>query len=176
MVPPTTSSRSTISLGSMLTGPSQIEMIVTVPFLRVARSAVFSVCSMPAASKAWSVPSPPVSSRTRCDHVLLAGIDDLVGAELERLALPGLGDLGDQDLPRAQGLQAQHGDRADRSRAEHERALPGLHPGPPDGAQADGDRLDQRAVLAREPGGQLMDHVRRHHRVLRHAAAPAHSP
>jgi hypothetical protein len=31
-------------------------MIVTEPALRVDRSAVSSVCSMPAASKAWSAP------------------------------------------------------------------------------------------------------------------------
>ena len=74
------------------------------------------------------------------------------------------------------GPQALHGDGADGAGAEHERALPRLDPGLPHRAQADRDRLDERALLVREPVGQPVDHVGRHHSELRHAAATARQP
>ena len=91
------SSLSTMSFGLIWTGPSQIEMIVNVPPLRVACSPACSVCVLPAASKESVLHLAAGELAHALGDVLLRRVDDGVGADLERLALAGLGDLGDDD-------------------------------------------------------------------------------
>ncbi len=129
---------------------------------------------MPAASNECSAPSPSRQLLDLLDDVLLGGIYDRVGPDIERLLLAGLRYLRDHYLTRPHRLQALHGDRPDRAAPEHERALPLPEPCPAHRAQANRDGLDQRALLARKTFGELVDHVRRYDRELGHAAAPAH--
>ena len=90
-----------MSLGLIWTGPSQIEMIVTVPPLRVAlQRALERGLDAGGVEGVLGALAAGELADAR-DEVLLGRVDDGVGADLQRLALAGVGDLGDDDLARA---------------------------------------------------------------------------
>ena len=142
---------------------------------RAIAAAVSIACWVPTHSRAASTPIPPVSSRTACDGLVAACLDDVGGTEATGEALP-VGVTAERDDPLgAQALRGQHGGEADGAVTDDRHRSPWRDPGTDGGVMAGRHHVGQRQQRAHHRVG-VPGAGHRHERASRRAGTRTASP
>ena len=120
------------------------------PPLRVAASAAPIVSSEPTHSKTTSAPSGLIRSATASAIDVVAGSNGLEAEGLGACAAGGR-RLADENTLEPTPLCDECREQPDRAGAEDDRGLAGLDLGARHRVHADAERLDQHALVARDP-------------------------